>query len=65
MCEFCENIKDITVENADGMVSHWNIIKGKEFSRLYCRMGNASNAYGMKIWHCPICGRKLSEVSEQ
>lgn len=62
MCEFCENRKEITLENDTGMVSHWFIFGvGKSF-RLYCRMGNASNAYGIKIQNCPMCGRKLSEV---
>ncbi len=64
MCEFCENRKEITLESYPRVVSHWLIIRGKEKSRLYCRMGNVSNAYGIEIRYCPLCGRKLSEVPE-
>lgn len=64
MCEFCENRKEIELES-ETTVSHWSIIRGQEYSRLYCRMGNVSNSYGIKIYHCPICGRKLTDESEK
>lgn len=61
MCDFCENRKEITLESNQGRKSHWLIIRGEEISRLYCRFGDVSNAYGIEVRYCPICGSKLNE----
>lgn len=62
MCEFCENEKNLSV--ADGIIK---IEKNHYSPSGYCLVAdNSGNEYGKAscpIWHCPMCGRKLSEVS--
>lgn len=64
MCEYCENGKDIEL-SSDSAKSYWFIIRRNGQARLYCKMGESEygNAYGIKINHCPMCGRNLKEVS--
>lgn len=60
MCEYCENGKKIEL-SSDSAKSYWFIFRINGQARLYCKMGESElgNAYGIKISHCPICGRKL------
>lgn len=62
MCEYCENGKNIELSN-DSAKSYWFIIPRNGQAGLYCKMGESEhgNAYGIKINHCPMCGRKLTE----
>lgn len=64
MCDFCENIK-----NYDEYGNHWYaggvLYNAKE--KEYCLAQNDSeydfNDY-LDINYCPLCGRKLSEETE-
>lgn len=62
MCEYCGNGKNIEL-SSDFTKSYWFIIQKNGQARLYCKMGESKygNSYGIKINHCPMCGRKLTE----
>lgn len=60
MCEFCEKENELKTETG-----HWFILKSKKYMpSLFYRHRNCTNACGMTINYCPLCGRKLSEVSK-
>lgn len=64
MCEYCGNGKNIEL-SSDSTKIYWFILRRNGQARLYCKMGESEigNAYGIKINHCPMCGRNLTEVS--
>lgn len=63
MCEFCENGKSLTT----GKTNDYGIAiqyPNKLIAYGYDIHGTGSNGLLVKINICPMCGRKLSEVSE-
>lgn len=62
MCEFCENGDPLAIgkTNDYGIAIHY---PNKLVAYGYDVHGTGSNGLVVKINHCPICGRKLNEVS--
>lgn len=63
MCEFCENGKPLTI----GKTNDYGIAiqyPNKLVAYGYDVHGAGSNGLIVQINDCPICGRKLSEVSD-
>lgn len=60
MCDFCENREEINTGTGN-----WYILKVGELYGMYYRHGQCRNSCGVEIFHCPLCGRKLSEETEK
>lgn len=62
MCEFCENIVDIQIENEfDTAVAKGTdfIFKDAVWHHLYINTGDSGCPGVMDIYYCPLCGREL------
>lgn len=64
MCEYCNE----PYENMSASEGYIKIRKSKYSPSGYSLCADTSSGeYGeanCPIWHCPMCGRKLTEVSE-
>lgn len=61
MCEFCENIKEVSEEEKEYRSANMKLAFCVGSKRnFYCLIAEKRGHIG--ALYCPVCGRKLSEV---
>lgn len=63
MCEFCKIPTGIGNE-IDAKSANWFLVKTNGECRIYCRRRHFSDAFGIPILFCPMCGRRLGELED-